>query len=99
MSEHSWPARPEVIPDNVIAKAAVMLRELNEKQLDRIDSGRKFFSSDGKLLNTHLRAQSLAEITICDGIIERSQNMSARLANRGASLSNTIIAEIEKHAD
>lgn len=86
----SYPPRPDNIPDNAIAKAALMIRELHEQTIDQIDKGHIYYSTqaDGshKDVSLQIRRECLAEIATCDAIMERSPYMSKDIEARGASL-------------
>lgn len=80
-----YPPRPENIPDNAIAKAALAVRSLHEQNIELMDGGH-FFTKNGKSVNRTMRANSLAEIALCDEAIAASTRIHKDVTMRGASL-------------
>jgi hypothetical protein len=90
-----YPKRPDAIPDNAIAKAALMIRELHEQNIDLMAGGH-VFTCEGKNVNAKMWMRSLAEIDICDDIIKRSPHMAKQVMIRGATLHVELEQEIKR---
>lgn len=67
------------------ARAARMIKDLHQKNIDLIDQGH-VFSKDGVNMNDEMRAASEAQMAVCDEIIARASGMSEELTIKASAI-------------
>jgi hypothetical protein len=81
MENESKPAMtvgPHPDAEHPAARAARMVKELHQRNINLIDNGH-VFTRDGENVNEQMRAASIAEMAKCDEIIRIAPGMSKEL--------------------